>query len=201
MRVSPVRASRILAKLGRIFSVPEDPEVRTTGAPDARPVLTPEEFQQELAYLGLSAVEFRPGAYRKALEPILEIRITARVFPEHLKPGLARAMAREGRVALVSYDKEEKAATILVPGSLPPLARLLALNHELAHLASGDLGTPRRLAKHPSLPHGPKCDPDEKPCPPECPREQEAELRAYYMTVAGTLGPLNPYAERMFDTL
>ncbi len=165
-----------------------------------RALLTPEEFQEELVVLGLSGEEFPPQVYLEALEPHLEIEILLRPA-ESVAETLPRLMARDGKVALVKYHEGHRTAVVLVPGNLPPLARVLATHHELGHLAAGDMPTPGRLASHPPLPHGPGCDPPTKPCPADCPREQEVELRAYYATVAGALGPSSPYAGRMYDVL
>lgn len=194
----------LLPKLVRVLGAAGRGVLRSPGEPvdgeARRPLLTPEEFQEELVVLGLSGEEFRPEDYLEALEPRLEIQILLR-SAERVSETLPRLMARENKVALLKYHEEHRTAVVLVPGSLPPLARVLATHHELGHLAAGDMPTPRRLASNPPLPHGPGCEPLSKPCPADCPREQEVELRAHYAAVAGALGPSSPYAGRMYDVL
>ena len=159
----------------------------------ARPLLVPEEFQDELAALGLSEREFGPEDYRQALEGYLGVPISVRVFPDTSYPEYMLRLARSGDLALVRYNAAPPSAVVLVPMSLPPLLCTLAIYHELGHLAGGDLGPGRtdpksRLARMP-------------PVANETLREEEANLRAYYALLAGSLGPSSPYAARMYDVL
>ena len=164
--------------------------VRARSSYAARPLITMEDFQVEIARLGLSGKEFSPEDYAAALALYCDIEIVVRVLADSSYPEFARALARSGRVAMISYDATRRTAVILVPGSLPPMARALAAYHELAHVAAGDLceESPRRLAKEPPLEN-------------EVLREREADARACYALLAGSLGPVNPYAERMYDAL
>jgi hypothetical protein len=157
---------------------------------ERRPFLTSEQFQEELAVLGLSGREFGPKDYAKALERCLGIEITICVFPDNGYPELVRILARSGKVAELYYSADQRTAVILAPESLPPVVRILAVYHELGHLAAGDLSKDpaQRLARQPPLG-------DKEP------REEEADLRADYALLAGCLGPISPFSERMYDVL
>ncbi len=132
----------------------------------------------------------------------MEMEITICVLTDEHYPELTRKMARAGKVAELSYSKDLLGAVILVPSSLPPIVCTLAVYHELGHVAAGhpvevwEGGTKtgrleqvnRRLARRPPLE-------DRRLC------EQEADLRAVYSLLAGSLGPRNYYAEKMYDPL
>ena len=167
-----------------------------------RSLLTSEDFQEELLTLGLSGKEFTPEDYAEALAGYLSIEICLCVFSDEEYPELKRSVARSGRVAEVCYSEDRKTAVVLVPGSLTPLLRTLAIYHELGHLAAGDLvgaggdeaktgrtlPTPKRLARVPPLD-------DERL------REKEADLRAHYALLAGSLGLASPYARKFHEPL
>ena len=169
---------------------------------DSPELLSPEEFQAELAILGLSGREFGPREYAEILGEKLEMDITICVLADEHYPELTRKMARAGKVAELSYSEDLLGAVILVPSSLPPIVRTLSVYHELGHVAAGhpvevwegDAKTGRlehvgrRLARRPPVE-------DRRLC------EQEADLRAVYSLLAGSLGPRNYYAEKMYDPL
>jgi hypothetical protein len=166
------------------------------------PLLTPQQFQAELALLGLSGREFGPRDYAKALGKYLGIKIAICVLPDERYPEVTRMMARAGKVAELSYSIEPPSAVLLVPSSLPPIVRTLAIYHELGHVAAGhpldvwESGTKtgrkqfpeRRLARR-------------LPVADDVFREQEADLRATYALLAGCLGSQNYYAEKMYEVL
>ena len=169
---------------------------------DSPELLSPEEFQAELALLGLSGREFGPREYADILGEKLEMQITICVLPDEHYPELTHKMARAGKVAELSYSEDFLGAVILVPSSLPPIVRTLSVYHELGHVAAGhpvevweggaktgrfERG-PRRLARRPPVA-------DRRLC------EQEADLRAVYSLLAGSLGPRYYYAEKMYDPL
>ena len=168
----------------------------------ARPFLTPEEFQAELAILGLSGKEFQLTDYAEALEEYLGLSIAISVIPDAHYPEIVRMLAQRGRMAQLRYREDPPGAAIFVLSSLPPIVRTLSLYHELGHLAAGDpLGTRRdgsavgqpqpagmRLARRPPLPN-------------EEGREKEADMRAVYSLLAGSLGPEHYYAEKMYDVV
>ena len=175
---------------------------RRLEAVDRSGLLSPEEFQAELALLGLSGREFGPREYAEILGEKLGIEITICVLPDDHYPELTLEMARAGKVAELSYSEDLLGATILVPSSLPSIVRTLSVYHELGHVAAGhplevwEGGTrtnrlervPRRLARRPPVEDRGLC-------------EQEADLRAVYSLLAGSLGSKNHYAEKIYDPL
>lgn len=176
----------------------------------SRGFLTQEQFQEELVVLGLSDQTFGPREYAEALGARLCVGISIEVVPDTSRPLLSRELARTGITGEIIYDANQERAHVIVPGSLPPLALVFTILHELGHLAAGDLfvgsddyraptvrrfGFPtvklkggRRLAQNPPLEQAGH-------------REHEADLRAGYAFVAGCLGSDNPYAQRMYDIL
>ena len=179
-----------------------------------RGFISPEDFQEELAVLGLSGRSFGPEEYVAALSDFLGISISVHVIPDVDHPELARQLALSGRLGEVRYSDELRLAAILVPESLPPLVFDLTVFHELGHLAAGDL----------LIPQGPHADaaadeiPDAARLPTapirqgkrlarglpfaaEAAREREANLRASYAFTAGCLGEENPYAHGMYQVL
>jgi hypothetical protein len=151
---------------------------------------TPEEFELELAELGLSARTFGPRDYALALERRLGIRIVLEIMNDAQHPEFLRRLALSGRIAETHYLPERRAAVVLLPASLPPLVLALAALHELSHLAAGDHlingEAGERLARRPPLEH-------------EAAREEEADQRSIHALLAGTLGPASPYARRIYD--
>lgn len=105
-------------------------------------------------------------------------------------------------MAQLSYSEDPPTAVILAPSGLPSAVRALSIYHELGHVAAGDPLTvwedgtktgryvwpDRRLAERPPL-HNEEL------------REREADLRAAYSVVAGSLGPDSPYAQGVHDAL
>lgn len=174
----------------------------TDPAFDDRPLLAPEEFQAELVILGLSGKQFSPKNYAESLERHLAVKITICVFPDAYDPILVRQLACSGHIAELIYSKESAAAVVLAPASLPPLVLTLALYHELAHLAAGD---PLKVHQADSGTHRWEIPERRLACRPplgdEQLREQEADLRAAYALLAGSLGSTSPFAERMYDIL
>jgi hypothetical protein len=163
--------------------------------------LSPEEFQQELVILGLSGQTFTPKTYAAALGTYLGLIIDLHVFPDQHYPALSRQLARSGNMAELIYASDPPAVTILLPNTLPPLLLNLVAYHELGHLAAGhhlcySRNDPLRdtEAATKTLAHG-------APSPGKEQREEEADLRAYYALVAGSLGADSPYAQEMYDIL
>lgn len=191
-------AARLSARLWGLGGARSGRRWPTYEPTDTRPLLIPEEFQEELVVLGLSGKKFSPEDYAEALEQHLGVKISLCVFSDEDHPELKQALVRSGKVAECCYSREQKAAAVLVPASLPLLARTLALYHELGHLAAGDLtiklseNSPEALALRLA------CKP---PLSDEELREREAGLRAQYALLAGSLGAASPYAEKTYDAL
>ena len=169
--------------------------------------LSPEEFQQELVILGLSGKTFTPKAYAAALGTYLDLIINLHVFPDRHYPRLSRQIARSGNMAELIYSSDPLAVTILLPNTLPPLLLNLAAYHELGHLAAGhhlsqpsdvpsggpESGGYPRLATRTLARRAPVLDKEQ--------RELEADLRAHYALLAGSLGVDSPYVQKMYDLL
>jgi hypothetical protein len=182
---------------------------------DTRFLLTPEQFQEELAILGFSGKKFGPEEYSEALGDYLGLSIAIHVIPDAHYPEISRRLASSGRLAELRYSEELGIAAIIVPGSLPPLVLALTVLHELGHLAAGDhLIEPAetRRQEHQSRPVGDTAHATARvsrgkrlaqapPLAEEGPREQEANLRASYALVAGCLGSESPYAHEMYNVL
>lgn len=182
--------------------------------PAARPLLTPEQFQEELAVLGLSGKRFGPEEYLAALERHLGISIKVHLIPDASYPELSRRLALSGRLGELRYSEELGLAVIFVPESLPPLVLNLTVLHELGHLAAGDLlsmgeeDPPRRSRVQGDevrfatcrVRRGKKLAPG-LPFADEGLRETEANLRARYALIAGSLGSASPYVDGMNDVL
>lgn len=182
-----------------------------SGATDPHLLLTPEQFQSELAVLGLSGEKFGPEDYADALGQHLDLTIRVLVIQDASYPELSRRLALSGRLAELCLYEGTPEAVILVPGSLPPCVFALTVLHELGHLAAGDhlVGPARDLgARHDGPPSG--TAPVESagrrlarrpPFPDELLQEREADLRACYALLAGCLGPESPHAQKMYDVL
>ncbi len=169
---------------------------------DRPELLSPEEFQAELALLGLSGREFGPREYADILGEKLEMQITICVLPDQHYPELTHRMARAGKVAELSYSEDFSGAVILVPSSLPPIVRTLSVYHELGHVAAGhSVEVWEGGAKTGRFEHGPQRLARRPPIEDRRLCEQEADLRAVYSLLAGSLGPRNYYAEKMYDPL
>lgn len=180
----------------------------------ARPLLTPEQFQEELAILGFSGKKFGPEEYSEALGDYLGISIAIHVIPDACYPELSRRLASSGRLAELRYSDELGIAAIIVPGSLPPLVLALTVLHELGHLAAGDhlIESAEDRHEHRNKHAGETAFATSRvsrgkrlaralPFAEEDPREQEANLRASYALVAGCLGSESPYAHEMYNVL
>lgn len=180
----------------------------------ARPMLTAEQFQEELAVLGLSGKEFGPEEYAEALGTYLGISIAVHIIPDLQYPELSRRLASSGRIGELRYSEELGIAVIMVPGSLPSLVSILTVLHELGHLAAGDLLIKPNRGLHVATPESPRerefptvrIDRRKRlargfPFANVHLRESEANLRASYALTAGCLGSLSPYALKMHDVL
>ena len=183
-------------------------------APGCRRPLTPEEFEEELAVLGLSGKRYTPEEYARALGSYLGISISIHVIPDACYPELSRRLALSGRLGELRYAEQMGLAAIFVPGSLPPLVLALTVLHELGHLAAGDLlvepteevgrshhqhleeaqFTTASTRKGKKLARG-------FPFAEEALREREANLRASYALFAGCLGNDSPYAYAVYSVL
>lgn len=170
-----------------------------TDSIDTNPsAISPEEFQNELVTLGLSGTLFTPATYAAALEAYTGLRIRFRSLCDQQWPQFSRGLARSGTMAELIYSSDPPGVTILLPGSLPPLLFNLTAYHELAHLAAGHYS--------PGPSEAPSCQPARSlstrvPTTDQRQREQEADLRARYALLAGSLGPRNPYYQDMYDVL
>jgi hypothetical protein len=160
--------------------------------------LSPEEFQNELVALGLSGKFFTPATYAAALEAHTDLKIRFGCLRDEQWPQFSRGLARSGTMAELIYCSDPPAVTILLPGSLPPLLFNLTAYHELGHIAAG----------HHSLgpTEAPRCKPKQHlsrriPIMDQEQEEHEADLRARYALLAGSLGPRNPYYQDMYDVL
>lgn len=175
-----------------------------------RAYLTQEQFQEELVVLGLSHQTFGPREYAAALGGHMGLDVCIDVVADSSHPLLSRELARTGITGEILYRAEQGRAHVVVPGSLPPLALVFTLLHELGHLAGGDLFVDAEGELAPSLNHsgfptlesaGKKRLARNPPFAYSEHREHEADLRAGYAFVAGCLGNDNPYAQRMYDVL
>lgn len=179
-----------------------------------RHLLTPEQFQEELAVLRLSGKRYTPEEYSEALASYLGISIIIHVIPDACYPELSRRLALSGRLGELRYAEELGLAAIFVPGSLPPLVLALTVLHELGHLAAGDLlirseddrddvsgeHDEDEVFATSRIRHGNKLA-TLLPLADEEAREQEANLRASYALLSGCLGGDSPYAYGMNDVL
>ena len=78
----------------------------------SRRFITPEDFQEELAVLGLSGRTFGPEEYVSALSDYLEISIAVHVIPDVDHPELARQLALSGRLGEIRYSDELRLAAV-----------------------------------------------------------------------------------------
>ncbi len=160
--------------------------------------VSPEEFQNELVTLGLSGKPFTPATYAVALEAHTGLNIQFRSLSDQHWPQFSRQLARSGTMAELIYLSDPPGVTILLPSSLPPLLFNLTAYHELAHLAAGHYSpdpaeAPNWQSTRYLSSRAPPADTRQ--------REQEANLRARYALLAGSLGPRNPYHQDMYDVL
>lgn len=176
----------------------------------ARHFLTQEQFQEELVVLGLSDQTFGPKEYADALGKHLDLAVSIDVVPDAAHPLLSRELARKGITGEILYRDDLARAHVIAPGSLPPLALIFTLLHELGHLAAGDLFVDTHndgaLPEQPPVLHALRVSGKNRlaqglPFAQIRHREHEANLRAGYAFVAGCLGSENPYAQRMYDIL
>lgn len=215
MTVDVSRTGRLCAILERArYLGLKDHEGGRPGAPAGRYLLTPEQFQEELAILRLSGKRYTPEEYAVALEGYLGISIMIHVIPDARYPELSRRLALSGRLGELRYAEDLGLAAIFVPGSLPPLVLTLTVLHELGHLAAGDLlidpeeggGIPPAPVVEGEVLATSRIRDGKKlakllPLAEEEAREQEANLRASYTLLFGCLGSDGPYAYRMNDLL
>lgn len=198
------KAQRVKQWLGRSGNV------RDGNSPAPRSYLTQEQFQEELAVLDLSDQTFGPGEYADALGKYLGLTVSIDIVPDAAHPLLSRELARKGVLGETLYRADVARVQVIVPESLPPLALIFTLLHELGHLAAGDLFVDPEDAD-PLSERGPILPglrvPGKARLARGLPferiehREHEANLRAGYAFVAGCLGSENPYAQRMYDIL
>lgn len=193
----------------------KDPGGERSGSLVCRPPLSPEQFEEELAILGLSSKRYTPEEYAQALGNYLGISIMIHVIPDASYPELSRRLALSGRLGELRYAEQMGLAAIFVPGSLPPLVLTLTVLHELGHLAAGDLliqseehrtavSSEQRAEEEvfatARIRNGKKLA-VALPFADEEAREHEANLRASYALLSGCLGGDSPYAYRMNDVL
>lgn len=142
------------------------------------------EFEPELVELGLSGEHFGPREYAEALQDRLGIRILFSFVDPIGDPAALRRLAVDGRLAEARHLARADTVLISLPANLPPFLLTLTVLHELAHVAAGDVVTGRRIAR-------------KEPSNDDEVREDQADARACYLYLAGTLGPENPYAVRL----
>jgi hypothetical protein len=164
-----------------------------------------EDFQIELAKLGLLGRSFVPLDYARALSVEFGIGITIEAFPD-VGIGLTKQDVLEaGTLAEVFYNEHLEEAVILVRESLryrPWPAYDLKAYHELSHLAAGhpvsirmgdELKRRHRLGHMPRnlrLASSPPVNPSEQDDIEELVREvyePEARRRAKWLVFAGTV--------------
>jgi hypothetical protein len=160
--------------------------------------LSPEEFQNELVALGLSGKFFTPATYAAALEAHAGLKIRFRCLCDEQWPQFSRGLARSGTMAELIYSSDPPAVTILLPASLPPLLFNLTAYHELGHVAAGhySLGPIEISGCEPAPSLSGRDPPSERDR-----QEHEADLRARYALLAGSLGPRNPFYQDTYDVL
>ena len=169
--------------------------------------LSPEEFQHELAVLGLSGKTFTPTTYAAKLGCHLNLTIRLHVLADQHYPQFSRQLARSGTISELIYSDDAMTATILLPSTLPSLLLTLTAYHELGHLAAGhhlhgsvgDAATSSTRRPHYRWPA--KCLARRSPTSNKIYQEHEEDLRASYALLAGSLGPDSPYAQAMSDIL
>jgi hypothetical protein len=212
---SPTYVHDLLERTRGLWQSLRDYVGKRSGAPVCRRPLTPEQFQEELAVLGLSGKRYTPEEYARSLGSYLGISITINVIPDACYPELSRRLALSGRLGELRYAEQMGLAAIFVPGSLPPLVLSLTVLHELGHLAAGDLLIPseeHRAGGTGGQPAGGEAFATTLikngkklavvlPFADEEAREHEANLRASYALLSGCLGGDSPYAYRMNDIL
>ncbi len=150
-------------------------------AHDGVHTITPEELELELAELGLSGRRFNPPDYAAALERRLGTKILFRFVDPLDDPATLRRVAVDGGLADARYLEHRNVVLISLPSSLPPFLLVLTAFHELAHIAAGDVIEGKRLTQGGTLRE-------------ESAREDEADMRARHLYMAGSLGAENPYA-------
>lgn len=142
---------------------------------------TPEELELELAELGLSGRSFEPSEYAEALGRRLGARILFHLVDPTEAPASLRRFALDGELASARYLHERNLVLVTLPANLPPFLLALSALHELAHVAAGDVIEGRRVSRK-----APLGDAEA--------REEEADVRARHIYLAGSLGANNPYA-------
>jgi len=148
---------------------------------DGESYVLPEEVELELAELGLSGKRFGPREYAEALDKRLGTKIMFRFVDPLDDPAALRHLAFEGALASVRHLGRGNAVLVSLPASLPHFVLTLAALHELAQVAAGDVVEGKRLARRAPREEG-------------VAREEDADARARYLYLAGSLGARNPFA-------
>lgn len=174
-----------------------------------------EEYVLELALLGLHGRKHSLEEYAVALGTYTDRRVEIAVLSNAEfdlgAPGPANADGAFGRLVLAAEGTE---ARVEIPAGLSPWLHQFTVAHELGHLAAahppqipgsplppareaqdagaeGRDGSPRRLARKPPLVSG---------VPPEALNglhEAEADLRAQYAIITGSLGGMTVQTSRL----
>lgn len=135
-----------VARLLRLWSV--KPGLARSRCRATRPFLTPEQFQEELAILGLSGRNFGPEEYMEALSDYLGISVAIHVIPDERRPELSQRLALSGRLGEVRYSEELGLAAIF-PVACPRSFRTLRSSTSSVILPPGiswSLRVPARVA-------------------------------------------------------
>lgn len=158
-----------------------------------------EDFVSELALLGLKGVHFTAERYAEALAGYLGLPVQVGTITDYVSLNSASLEARALRRELATTG--HMGATKLIEGDAGFSFRVVYLDdlnwwlkehtlfHELAHVAAGHFrdvpSAPRRKRRHvPKLADRPPVQGHEL-------QEREADLRANYALLAGSLGELS----------
>lgn len=162
--------------------------------------LTFEQFVYELALLGLKDVHFSAEDYARALARFMRTPVRLQTLTGYVNLGpdslearaVRRDLAASGHMGLtkMTYDDEGNVSyDILYLDDLDWWLREHTLFHELGHVAAGQH---RAVPSVPSKvrPRVPRLT-ERAPARDDRAREDEADLRANYSLLAGSLGELS----------
>jgi hypothetical protein len=198
------RAGGALARVESAFESGSDEERRAALEALASERLPFEEYVLELTLLGLRGRKHSPDEYAAALGTRVRKRVGISVLSNaEFFLGADDAVDVDGSFGRLVFAAEGDEARIEVPAGLSPWLHQFTVGHELGHLAAGH--PPRttagaqsraepplhRLARRPPLVSG---------LPPDALDdlyEAEADLRAQYAIITGSLGPVAAQTSRL----